>query len=103
MHLLITMTHGPEMCAFNDPQRRERAQQATTKLQELAASHDTTVHAAFTDVVDHHAWLYVEAPSPETAERILLETGMFAQNNCQIRVVRPMQEAAAMLGDLDVG
>lgn len=98
--LFVTLTHGPETCAFTDPERRQRAQDAAKGLSELAQQQGIEVHAAFANVVEHRAFLYVDAPDTAAVERLLLHTHMFAMNTCRIEAVQPMSEVSELLEQL---
>jgi len=96
-HFLVTMEHAPDSCAFTDRVRRQRALDAATGMSSLAQSHGIAMHSAVANVVGHRTYLHVEAPDAAAIERLLIDTGLFAQNTCAIEAVRPMPEVAQLL------
>lgn len=97
---LVTLSHEAQSCAFTDPERAQRAQQAMASLGAMAEQNGITVHTGYANVVEHRAFLDVDAPDAATVERLLIDNLMFAQNTCRIEMVRTFPEVAALLEEL---
>ncbi len=97
MLYMVTISHGPETCAFTSPPARDAALAMMPRMPEVTAAHGVTLQGAWAAISAHEGFILVDAPNAHEVEKVLLELDLMAWNTCAIRPVMTMQEALTLV------
>lgn len=86
------MKHTVESCPLFNAGVLEKFKELVRRREEVAAKHGVKVLGAWTSVLDHLIFYFVDAPSQEAVENYFKEIGFAFWNNIEIRQVKQVED-----------
>lgn len=86
------MKHSVESCPMFNAEVLGKFKEVIGKREEVATKHEVKVLGAWTSILDHLIFYFVEAPSQTAVENYFKEIGFAFWNDIEVRQVKQVED-----------